>query len=70
MCATGSPWLPHLAKRETSPIRSKTLCRQGSSWKRSGGFNQPLLALQKENKIHWNIKNQMGEPSNTWGWHS
>ena len=58
MCATGSPWLPHLARRETSPIRSKTLWRQGSSWKRSGGFSQPLLALQKGNKkcVLWKTK--------------
>lgn len=48
ICATGSPCDPPWAKSDKSPIRSKTLWRQGSSKNRKGGFNQPSLTLKDQ----------------------
>lgn len=62
ICANRSPWLPFCAKREKSPTRSKTLWRQGSSWKRSGGFNQPALALQKKKKKQLDLQQPSENP--------
>ena len=49
MWAIGSPWWPFWAHKERSPMRSKILCRHGSSGNRNRGFNQPFYVLHIQN---------------------